>query len=267
MSGAATLIAECHVTAYNQRMNASSSAFQNPDRDLPSAFPALPGCADTLPAIPGGWTPQEWEVGPHHLKLMRPADPDLFLDDAQVHRANEQNDYMPYWAFLWPSAVKMARAVLNADWPVGTPVLELGAGIGLVGLACLQRGDRVTFSDYDVTALHLCRLNARLNNLPDPELLKLDWREVPERRFPVLIGCEVTYDAPSHEPLLDLIERMLEPDGICWLGDPGRFQSRNFHDAAIQRKFRVQVVDEAGHLHPGPLSNEFQILKIARSSS
>jgi len=237
------------------------------EKPLPSAFPELPECADTLPAIPGGWTPQEWEIGPHRLKLMRPADPDLFLDDVHVHQANEKNDYMPYWAFLWPSAVKMAAAVLQADWPVGTSVLELGAGIGLVGLASLKRGDKVTFSDYDATALHLCRLNARLNGLPDPQLLKLDWRQIPDQRFPVLIGCEVTYDAPLHEPLLEFIEQILEPGGVCWLGDPGRYQAQNFFDRATARGFRVRVVDESGVCHHQPLSNAFQILKLDQASS
>lgn len=230
----------------------------------PSAFPRLPENADELPPIPGGWSTTDLPIGDQTIRLTRPVDPDLFLDDAGVHRANEKNDYMPYWAFLWPSALKMAAAVLQPDWPVGTSVLELGAGIGLVGLASMLRGDKVTFSDYDVTALHLCRFNARLNGLSDPELLPLDWREIPARKFPVLIGCEVTYDAKLHGPLLDLIDVMLESDGICWLGDPGRYQGQFFYEQAVARGFRVRVFDEHGTACRQPLSNQFQILKIDR---
>jgi len=239
---------------------------EQPSENVPSAFPDLPDCADVLPVIPGGWKQQELAIGEHSLKLMRPADPDLFLDDEQVHQANARNDYMPYWAFLWPGAIKMATAVMRADWPTGTRVLELGAGIGLVGLASLLRGDDVTFSDYDATALHLCRLNARLNNLQDPQRLLLDWREAPALQFPVLMGCEVTYDAASHGALLALIDQILEPAGICWLGDPGRFQTRNFYDAAVQYGFRVRIMNEAGEESPEPLSNCFQILKLDRKS-
>ena len=231
---------------------------------VPSAFPALPDCADTLPIIPGGWTSYDLPIADHVLKLIRPTNPDLFLDDVQVHEKNSQNDYMPYWAFLWPSAMKMAAAVLRAEWPMGTRVLELGAGIGLVGVASLLRGDRVTFSDYDSTALHMCRLNARLNGLPDPELLELDWRNVPRLQFPVLVGCEVTYDAALHLPLLKLIEQMLEPGGICWLGDPGRYQAQNFYQAAVDYGFCVQVLDESGNIFNSPLSGAFQILRLVR---
>lgn len=248
-------------------MNNADEAPDFPVEAISSAFPQLPESADELPPIPGGWTPHTVQVGTTQVRMFRPENPDLFLDDEHVHRANARNDYMPYWAFLWPSALKMATTVLQADWPVGTPVLELGSGIGLVGLASLLRGDQVTFSDYDATALHLCRLNARLNGLPDPELLELDWRHVPARRFPVLIGCEVTYDAALHLPLLDLIERMLAPQGVCWLGDPGRYQSRFFHDHAIKRGFRVRIQNEAGQQCELPLSNEFQILKLDRVSS
>jgi len=233
---------------------------------LPSAFPELPASADELPLIPGGWSPQTVQIAGRSLRIYRPADPDLLLDDAQVHAANERNDYMPYWAFLWPSAVKMASAVIQADWPVGTSVLELGAGVGLVGLASQLRGDRVTFSDYDETALHACRLNARLNRLPDPELLRLDWRDAPDRQFPVLLGCEVTYDAHLHEPLLQLIGRMLTAGGVCWLGDPGRFQAPVFYERAQARGFRVRIVDENGTEVSTPLSNAFQIFQLSASS-
>jgi len=169
---------------------------------------------------------------------------------------------MPYWAFLWPSATPMAAAVMKAPWPAGTKVLELGAGIGLVGLAAAFRGDQVTFSDYDRTALHVCRLNARLNDLPDPELWELDWRQFSPRRFPVLIGCEVTYDAALHEPLLDAIALLMEPEGVCWLGDPGRYQSQFFHAKALAKGFQVRCLDQMGKPIEASSAGTFQITEL-----
>ncbi|SFJ07089.1 class I SAM-dependent methyltransferase [Planctomicrobium piriforme] len=237
-----------------------------PELALPSAFPVLSSNPDELPAVPGGWQHVEIPIGQRSLKLHRPLDPDLFLDDAKVQSENSRHDYMPYWAFLWPSSVPMANLVLNAPWPVGTNVLELGAGIGLVGLAAALRGDRVTFSDYDHTALHMCRLNARLNGLPDPELWFLDWRDVPARQFPVIVGCEVTYDAGLHEPLLDAISALLAPDGVCWLGDPGRYQAKFFYDKAAARGFHLQLFNAAGERQTALSSGEFQLLAITRTS-
>lgn len=224
----------------------------------PSAFPSLPRNPDELPEIPGGWTEAEFTLAGRTLKLQKPKDPDLFLEDAQVHSENVRHDYMPYWAFLWPAAVQMAQAVLDPEWPVGTPVLEVGSGLGLVGLAALLRGDRVTFSDYDRTALHLCRLNSRQNQLGDPQLLWLDWRDPPQRQYPVIIGCEVTYEASLHQPLLNLLQTMLAPTGICWLADPGRYQSVFFQEKAEEAGFEI------GPVRPRGLENvsNFQLLRL-----
>lgn len=235
--------------------------------EVPSGFPVLPEHPDHLPDIPGGWNQVEITLGGRPIQLFRPKDPDLFLDDAEVQRENAKNDYMPYWAFLWPSAIPMAEAVLNAPWPVGTPVLELGAGVGLVGLAAAVRGDCVTFSDYDQTALHLCRVNARLNGVPEVDLWHLDWRNITPRQFPVLIGCEVTYDAALHEPLLDTIAALLAPDGVCWLGDPGRYQSQFFQQKVTERGFRLRRLDRHGQDAEAVSPGELQILEIRLATS
>ncbi|WP_437202447.1 class I SAM-dependent methyltransferase [Planctomicrobium sp. SH664] len=204
-------------------------------------------------------------IADRSIQLMRPAVPDLFLDDEQLQTENDRNDYMPYWAFLWPSAEKMAAMLLqHAEWPIGTELLELGAGIGLVGLAALLRGDRVTFSDYDPTALHLCRLNARLNGCADPDLLLLDWRDAVDRQFPVIIGCEVTYDAATHGVLLETLQKMLAPGGVCWLGDPGRYQAPFFARLAEERGFALEWRDASGQ--PGNPESilGFQLLRLVR---
>lgn len=217
---------------------------------------------DNLPAVPGGWTRRTYSFAGHHLTLTLPRDPDQFLDDEGVIAANEQNDYMPYWAFLWPSSIKMAAALFEAPWPAGQRVLELGAGLGLVGLAAMQRGDVVTLSDYDETALDLCRHNARENGLPVPETLLLDWREPQDIPFDVIIGCEVTYDGPTHGVILDLLEQMLAPQGICWLGDPGRYRSRFFYEMAVERGFQIRILNEELACIPQPSATEFQIFEI-----
>jgi len=233
---------------------------------VPSAFPVLPKNPDELPPIPGGWQQVEYPIGARTLQVYRPIDPDLFLDDETVQRENARHDYMPYWAFLWPSALSMAAAVQHAAWPAGTSLLELGAGIGLVGLAAALRGDQVTYSDYDRTALHLCRLNSRLNQLGDPELLFLDWRAPPQRQFPAIMGCEVTYDADLHIALLETIDQLLTAQGVCWLGDPGRYQARFFVEKARSRGWQVDLLDAQGKPRQDFASGEFQIMALRRAS-
>lgn len=256
----------------------NESAFPELSDDFVPGAPA--GAAPEGPAIPGGWTTRNVSLPGGTLDLLVPAQPDRFLDDPDVIRENERHDYMPYWAFLWPAALTMARGISTAPWSPGAEVLELGAGVGLVGLAAQLRGDRVTYSDYDRTALHVCRLNALRNGLPDPPTLLLDWRSVtPEAaaaetaaasagrhisRFPVVIGCEVTYDADMHEIILDVLDQMLAENGICWLGDPGRYQSPAFHRKATLRGYKIVIRNERGDRIETPSSAGFQIFEMRR---
>ena len=89
------------------------------------------------------------------IQVVRPADPDRLLDDPLVRHWNERDDYMPYWAYLWPGALFLAEAVAREPWPLGTTLapplraLEIGCGVGLAGLVAVSRGLSVCFTDYD----------------------------------------------------------------------------------------------------------------------
>ena len=68
---------------------------------------------------------------------------------------------MPYWPYLWPAAYAMSAAVLRENWPPGAAALEIGAGIGLVGLA--HRGRTARFlgeNDAKIAALTTAEVNA-----------------------------------------------------------------------------------------------------------
>src|SRR5262245_54921932 len=77
--------------------------------------------------------------------MRRPDATDRLLDHPSVQAAFAADEYMPYWADLWPAARMLAKAVLREDWRPGLEALEIGCGLGLPGLAALARGLRVTF--------------------------------------------------------------------------------------------------------------------------
>src|SRR5438874_2969191 len=93
----------------------------------------------------------------------RPDESDRLLDHPAVRAAFAADEYLPYWADLWPAARMLAKGVLAEPWPGGLTVLEVGCGLGLPGIAALARGLRVIFSDYDATAVRFAANNARLN--------------------------------------------------------------------------------------------------------
>jgi predicted nicotinamide N-methyase len=224
-----------------------------------------------LPVLQGGWKHLDFELPSRKLEIILPGDPDHLLDDPEVVAANQRDDYMPYWSYLWPAAAPFARAVQSAPWPKGIEVLDLGSGIGLTGVANLVRGDRVVFSDYDSQSLLLCRHNSVRNGFDDPETLLLDWRQPIDRTFRVITGSEVTYEKRNHEPLIALLKKMLAPQdeaglpSIAWIADPGRYHAPAFAALARSSGFNVTILDEQLNEQPDTRSNAFQIMQLVPS--
>lgn len=193
-----------------------------------------------LPEIAGGWEQKDVTIADRTFRLIRPADPDALLDDPEVLKANVADNYMPYWGYLWPAALEMAKAILSAGFPEGTRTLEVGAGIGLAGLAGLAAGLDVVFTDYDRTSVRLALSNAVLNGFSEAQGAFLDWRHAPDVQFPLILGCEVIYEKANHDPILNVLDHMLEPDGACWLADPGRHTVDQFLSLAKSRGYRYE---------------------------
>lgn len=158
--------------------------------------------------------------------ITRPDESDRLLDHPFVRSAFAADDYLPYWADLWPAARMLAKAVLGEPWTPKTEALEIGCGLGLPGIVALSRGLRVTFSDYDATALRFAAENARLNGFDDFRVLQMDWRNPPDGlQVPVLLASDLIYEQRNVEPLVALIQRVLAPDGFCLLTDQDRIPS------------------------------------------
>ncbi|HZT79172.1 MAG TPA: methyltransferase, partial [Gemmataceae bacterium] len=155
--------------------------------------------------------------------LARPAQSDRLLDHPAVRNAFAADEYMPYWADLWPAARMLAKVLLRQPWPAGQRALEIGCGLGLPGIVALSAGLRVTFSDYDATALRFAADNARANGFADFHLLQLDWRRPPDDlRVPVVLAADLIYELRNVEPLVGLVSKVLLPGGVCLLTDQDR---------------------------------------------
>lgn len=228
-------------------------------RHLPPAMPSPPV---ELPHIAGGWTERSWTISGKTLSLVLPARPDALLDDEQVIAAHEQDGYMPYWAYLWPASIPMAEAILQQPWPVDTPMLEVGAGVGFVGLAAALAGYQVTITDYDATAVELALLNARRMGLTNVAGTVLDWRQPTGERFPVVIGCEILYEDRNHELLLDVLRERLAPGGAAWFGDGGRVRAERFIRLAQTAGYSVTLRDETGRELSTPRAGRYQLLEL-----
>jgi len=157
--------------------------------------------------------------------LGRPSESDRLLDHPAVVSAFQADEYMPYWADLWPAARMLAKVLLREPWPADVEALEIGCGLGLPGIVALAAGLRVTFSDYDACALRYAAANARLNGFHEFRTLQLDWRHPPAVHYPMILAADLVYEVRNVAPLVAFIKEVLEPGGVCLLTDQDRIPS------------------------------------------
>jgi predicted nicotinamide N-methyase len=228
----------------------------------------LPRFHRTPPEAITGTVRETVFIGDHTFLLDRPADSDKLLDLPWVRTAYEADEYVPYWPTLWPSARMLAKAVMSEPWdtyPRPLEVLEVGCGLGLAGIACLSRGVPVTFSDVDETAVEFAAQNARLNGFQDGFRTRLiDFRCPPDDvKYPVVIGSDLMYEERLVAPLVQLLEAVLAPGGVCLIADPDRLPARVFRWKLEEAGYRV-TPEFARAGEPGGERTKGTIYRIGR---
>jgi predicted nicotinamide N-methyase len=176
------------------------------------------------------------ELGGISIRLARPADPDRLLDDPRVIDWNRSDDYMPYWAYLWPSALVLAEWVACEPWAerpdgaIALEALEIGCGLGLPGLVAVARGRRVQFSDHDPAPLEFVARSAAENRFGPGQysIRHLDWRSLPDERFSIILGADVIYELRLVPLVAELLGRLLAPDGMGVIASPYRAAAQRF---------------------------------------
>jgi predicted nicotinamide N-methyase len=166
------------------------------------------------------------------LTVVRPRDSEELLDDA----AFEREEFLPYWAELWPSGVALARTVATRSLR-GARALELGCGLGLPSIAAASAGARVLATDWSEDALRFAALNAERNDV-EIEVARCDWAHpepvVNRGPWDLVLAADVLYERRNLPLLLDLLPRLVGDRGEVLLADPGRPPTEDFL-AAVDR--------------------------------
>ncbi|HET7572170.1 MAG TPA: methyltransferase domain-containing protein [Gaiellaceae bacterium] len=166
---------------------------------------------------------ERFELAGRTLALLRPPSADELIDEA----AFDEEEFLPYWAELWPSGVALARFVAALE-VTGRRVLELGCGLGLPSLAAALRGADAVATDWAADAVALLRENAARNGLalrvervrwdePEPLLREAPWD--------LVLGADLLYEARNGEQLAELLPQL---GGEAFLAEPGRPHARPF---------------------------------------
>ena len=184
---------------------------------------------------------EEVNLGNFELKLLKPLSPDRLLDLGEVETAYKQDEYLPYWATLWPVAKYLAADILAQPWQSGGKAIELGCGLGLPGLTAGLMGFEVTFTDYDATALKFAEENARLNGLKNFQTVLLDWRTPLPKLFDLILASDLIYERRNVQPLVDSFKAMLAPGGVVLLADQNRAYQNELQNALRAAGFDFEL--------------------------
>ena len=181
---------------------------------------------DDVVTIPGS---------PKPMRVIRPASIDQLLDQA----VSDPEQQLPYWSELWPSGIALAALLRRQPGLVrGKRTIELGCGLGITAAMALSVGADLIATDYSPESLALTRLTSYLYCGLEPETVRINWRDTAHPlldgslKFPIVLASDVLYEQRDIDPMLALLERILEPDGIVLLAEPGRNPARTFLEKA-----------------------------------
>jgi 4-hydroxy-tetrahydrodipicolinate synthase len=168
-------------------------------------------------------------IGELELTLVRPEEPESLLDE----EAFADDEFMPYWAELWPAGLALAREL--PERLEGTRIVELGCGLGVPSLVAAARGAHVTAVDWAADAIALLRENAARNNL-SLGAVHADWRRF-DGSFDLALAADVLYEARNVEPLAGLLSR-IAPRALVGLA------GRPYERELLERVRRFALVRE-----------------------
>jgi predicted nicotinamide N-methyase len=182
---------------------------------------------------------ETFELAGRQLTLLRPPSADELIDETSF----SVEEFLPYWAELWPSGVALAEYVGGLDLR-GRRVLELGAGLALPSLAAALRGADVLATDWAEDAVALLEANAARNGV----VLRAEvarWDE-PARfagEWDLVLAADVLYEQRNADQLLELLPQLAARELL--LAEPGRPFAKSFlaHwqvEEVAERIYRLQ---------------------------
>jgi len=176
-------------------------------------------------------------VGGLELPLLRPPDPERLIDEARF----EVDEFMPYWAELWPSGLALAEA-LPADL-LGVDVVELGCGLAVPSLVAAARGARVTAVDWAAEATQLLGKNAATNGI-ELRAVHAEWSTF-AGSYHLALCADILYEERNGEALLELLPA-LAPRVL--LAEPGRATAKDFFAQARRSWSITEIADRVYEL-------------------
>ncbi len=193
---------------------------------------------------------ENFRFGDWNIRLKKVKNLDALVDQVTDEMFND-DERLPYWAELWPSAIGLSRFLSeNRSLIFNKRVLELGAGLGLTSIVIKKLLPQfLLITDYEPAALELTSENFKLNGLAQPDVRLLDWRNPDlEESFDCIVASDILYEERFFRPLILLFKKFLTFNGRVIIAEPNR---------TIAKKFFKMLMDFG-------FSYEFEIVPIVQ---
>jgi predicted nicotinamide N-methyase len=199
-------------------------------------------------------------IGGKELKILQLTDFESYVEGL-IEKGVEVKE-LPYWAKVWDACFLLALFLGKQPVVPGQRILEIGAGLGVVGIYAALCGHKVTLSDVDEDALLFARANVLMNGIPHVEALNLDWRDsnIPEP-YDIIVGSEVIYERTVYPALVQFLRKALAPKGTIFLSKNTLLPTPTFFpELTTYFKFKQTV----GKVHLDGEAQEIAIYAIRR---
>ena len=114
-------------------------------------------------------------------------------------------------ATIWDCSIVMAKWIESQSVKISGRVLELGAGRGLVSMACRSLGCSISATDMP-EALEILQETFNVNDFKDIAVAPLDWKDSKsplfEKRFDYIVAADVVWVHELIAPLVSTLARM-----------------------------------------------------------
>ena len=172
-------------------------------------------------------------LGETELLLRRPVSPEALIDEA----AFEHDEFLPYWAELWPAATALAEALPEV---AGLRVVELGCGLGVPALVAAARGADVTATDWSAGGDRAAAARTPSGTVSRLSAEVRDWRDPWAERFDLALAADVLYE---HRNVAPVLARLCELAPLALVGLAGRpYEAEFLREAGGAEEVAERVV-------------------------
>ena len=191
-------------------------------------------------------------VGRKSMKILQLRDFEQHIERL-VESGSKGAIELPFWAKLWEATFLLALFMEKQPVVMGQRILEIGAGLGVVGIYSALCGHDITITDNHDDALLFARANALLNDCSHVNVRKVDWRrpDLPHA-YDIIVGSEVIYDRSSYPALVAFLKKVLSPAGVAFLSKNEQLPTPTFF-AELTHHFKFKQTVQTLTSHGEPL--------------